>query len=159
MKGSKEKVAELSNFSETLLEYVHLSREYERTLHNYGLKEAFGMDVMFTHMEIHVLAAIANNPGIAAHDLAVRFYRTNSAISQMVKFFVKHSLIIKRENPQNARINNLYVTDIGRIAVENHAQHEETLFTNLLPIYEDFSPEEIKKSRLAVQLFIETLKE
>lgn len=148
----------LAHFGEMLLEYTNLSKEYERTLHNYGLQEACGMDIMFNHMEIHVLSAIAETPGIAAQDLAVRFYRTKSAISQMVKFYLKHGLIVKRENPQNARIHNLFITDIGRIAVENHAKHEEEVFKKLLPHYTDFSPEEIEKACKAIEIFIETLK-
>ncbi|MCD8223282.1 MAG: MarR family winged helix-turn-helix transcriptional regulator [Clostridiales bacterium] len=158
MQNSGERITVLANLSEILLEYTHLSKEYERTLHNYGLQEAFGLEIMFNHMEIHVLSAIAETPGIAAQDLAARFYRTKSAISHMIKFFVKYKLIIKQENPLNARINNLYITDIGRVAVENHAQHEAKIFQKLLPDYEEFSVEDLETTYKAIQIFMQAFK-
>lgn len=159
MASSDERLAQLSHVSELLMDYVHLSKDYDRALYNYGLTGAFGLDINFNHMEIHMLSAIQENPGISAQELATMFYRTKGAVSQIVKFLAREGLIIKRENPQNARINNLYTTEIGRVACKNHAEHEKAIFQSLLPAFDDFSQEDFEKLERAVTVFLNYFKE
>lgn len=151
---SDERLEALSRISELLMEYVHISKDYDRTLHNYGMKEAFGMDIMFNHMEIHMLSAIQENPGITAQELSVKFYRTKGAVSQVLKFLAKEGLIVKHENPRNARINNLYITEIGRVACENHTKHENAVFQDMLPSFEDFSQADFDKLETAIKILM-----
>lgn len=150
----EERMRNLSHISELLMEYVHSSKDYDRVLHNYGLKEPFGMDIMFNHMEIHMLSAIQEHPGISAQELSVMFYRTKGAVSQILKFLTKEGLIIKRENPRNARVNNLYTTEIGRVACENHARHEMEIFQDMLPLFEDFSQQDFDKLETAIKILM-----
>lgn len=154
----EDRLSNLSRISELLMEYVHISKDYDRILHNYGLKEAFGMDIMFNHMEIHMLSAIQENPGISAQELSVMFYRTKGAVSQILKFLAKEGLIIKRENPQNARVNNLYTTEIGRVACENHARHENEIFRDMLPYFDEFSQEDFDKLEKAIKILMRYIK-
>lgn len=154
----EERLASLSHISELMMDYVHVSKDYDRVLHNYGLKEAFGMDTKFNHMEIHMLSAIQKNPGISAQELSAMFYRTKGAVSQIIKFLAKEGLIIKRENPQNARINNLYTTEIGRVACENHAKHEDAIFRDMLPHFDEFSQEDFAKLETAIKILMRYIK-
>lgn len=158
MASKAEKLSRLSHISDLLLTYVHLSKDYERTLKNYGLKEAFGINVELNHMEMHMLAMIHNHPGISAQELAVIFNRTKGAVSQSVKRLTHEGLIIKHENPQNARINNLYTTEIGAVACRNHAAHEAELFENMLPQFESFSLQDLDRVAQIITIFSETLK-
>lgn len=151
MLSSNKQIKRISTLGEQLLSYTHCSKDYERTLCNYGLKDAFGLDVKMNHMEIHILTAIHETPGIAAQDLASKFFRTKSAISQITKFLIKEGLIIKIKNPQNARINNLYVTEIGRVACNNHADHENAIFEKLLPVFKDYSEQDFEKIYKAIE--------
>lgn len=153
MLTNEEKISILIDIGESLLKYVHLSKDFERTTKNYGLKESFGLNIQLNHMEIHMLAEIWKHPGISAQELAEIFNRTKGAVSQILKRLNNEGLIIKRENPQNARFNNLYATELGIAACKNHAQHEESLFESLLPRFDEFSRQDLDRVMQAIHIF------
>lgn len=153
----EERVAALAQLSELLLKYVHVSRDFERVPSNYGLREAFGLGTVLSHMEIHMLAEIWKNPGITAQELAERFNRTKGAVSQIVKTLCREGLAVKRENPQNARFNNLYVTEQGRVACENHERHERELFERMLPQFESFTQADFAAMQQMLRIFADAI--
>ena len=158
MPSNSEKLAVLSQVGDLLLSYAHLSKDYERFPHNYGLKEAFGIEINLNHMEMHMLAVIQKQPGISAQELSVIFNRTKGAVSQVIKVLAREGLIIKRENPNNARINNLYATEIGLVACRNHELHEEEFYSRLMTRFEHFSVQDLERVLEALSIISEYLK-
>lgn len=153
MLSGEEKIAALEQLSELLLKYVHLSRDFERVPNDYGLGEG----TVLSHMEIHMLSEVWKNPGITAQELGERFNRTKGAVSQIVKKLGGEGLLVKRENPENARYNNLYVTERGCAACENHEKHERELFEKMLPQFADFTHEDFACVRKTLQTFADSL--
>lgn len=65
-------------------------------------------------LEIHALTDIIDNPGITVTEIANKWRRTTSAISQIVKMFHEEKLVRRVRNRQDGKINNLYATDKGK---------------------------------------------
>lgn len=140
-----EKLSALTNLMELLLTHTQASTDYERFTHNYGLYEAFHIDIQLHPREIHVLKAVYDNEGISSNELTRIFRRTKGAISQIIKVLEKNQLIIKKSNPDNYKIINLYTTEIGRVACVNHDSTEAELYRALLSNLPDYTVEEFQR--------------
>ena len=155
MAAEHNRITTLALFAEHLLFYSHASKEYEREILNYGLKEAYGKDIIFSHIEIHILSAIWENPGISAQELAAKYFRSKGAISQVVKRLEKEGLLTKEKNAANERVNHLFVTPMGQVACKNHALQEEKIFQR--PEFSSLSLEEVQKADEILMIYFKSL--
>lgn len=155
MTSEKNRITALSTFAEHLLFYSHASKDYEREILNYGLKEAYGKDIIFSHIEIHILSAVRENPGISAQELAAKYFRSKGAISQIIKRLEKEGLLTKEKNMSNERVNNLFVTPMGQVACKNHALQEEHIFQR--PEFLSLSLEDVQKADEILMIYFKSL--
>lgn len=139
-----KKLNAIGKLQDNLLLHSLVSHEYEIQPRDYGLKEVLGLDIRLYPIEIHLLAAINENPGISSQELAARFFRTKGAISQRIKVLSGYGLITKSTNKENHRISNLYVTEAGKLACSYHLRYDTEHYSKYLELLSSFSSEEIE---------------
>lgn len=152
---SDDRATILAGLAEHLLFYSHASHDYEKKNLNYGLKEAFGCDIIFSHIDIHILTAVWRNPGITAQELTVKFSRSKGAISQILKRLEKEGMLIKKKSATNERSNNLFVTPMGQVACKNHELEEQQIFQR--PEFSNLSLEDVKKADEVLTIYLHSL--
>lgn len=113
-----ERFAILNKEMEIIYQFVLKYYEYLYVKRDYGT----GME--FTMLEIHALTDIIDNPGITVTEIANKWRRTTSAISQIVKMFHEEKLVRRVRNRQDGKINNLYATDKGKELVRLHKHYD-----------------------------------
>ncbi len=104
-----------------------MERMYQFVLKYYEylyVKRDYGTGMEFTMLEIHALTDIIDNPGITVTEIANKWRRTTSAISQIVKMFHEEKLVRRVRNRQDGKINNLYATDKGKELVKLHKHYD-----------------------------------
>lgn len=103
---------------EKLYFFTQVESEYQ------FLKRDYGNGVPMTMLEAHVLTDINDSPGITVTEIAHKWEKTPSAISQIVKNLVHQNLVMRIRNEQNGKVNNLYITDEGQKLVLTHKQYD-----------------------------------
>ncbi|MGC6174690.1 MarR family winged helix-turn-helix transcriptional regulator [Lacrimispora sp. 38-1] len=91
----------------------------------------YGTDVPIFHSEIHVIMAIAENPGIHVGGLADILGVTKGAVSEILKKLERKALIIKEVDDLNLSRYSLYLTEKGKKAHSNHL-HYHTVLNNMV---------------------------
>ena len=148
-----KKLNAVCRLQDNLLLHSLVSHEYESQPRDYGLGELLGDDVRLYPIEIHILAAINENPGISAQELAGKFFRTKGAISQRIKVLFGYGLVTKSTNKENHRMNDLYVTEIGKLACSYHYRYDTEHYARFLDLLADFSSQELETcSRIVMTL-------
>ena len=94
----------------------------DRTPHHFGIEEPL------TRAEIHLVAAIDENPGSSVTNLARIKGVTKSAISQMLTRLEKKGLVEKRIDEQNSSRLLLSLTPKGRRASREHERVHENIY-------------------------------
>jgi DNA-binding MarR family transcriptional regulator len=88
----------------------------------------FGTGIPLYRSEIHTIEIVGKSPGINVTRLAERMGVTKGAVSQMLARLIKKKLIEKRAMPGNEKEVMIELTDLGRLAFENHeALHRQIL--------------------------------
>lgn len=87
----------------------------------------FGTDVTIYNSEIHLISAIAKNPGIHVKGLAELLGITSASVSEMLKKLEKKSLIQKQTDTANLSRLNITLTDAGMRAHEEHMRYHEII--------------------------------
>ena len=77
-----------------------------------------------TMLEIHVLTDINDKPGITVTEIAQKWKRTTSAISQIVKYLYDMDLLYRVRNESDGKVNNLFITDLGKELVLMHKHYD-----------------------------------
>lgn len=98
-------------FTLTFYEYLYEKRDY-------GNGEPLSM------LEIHILTDVNDNPGMTVTELAKKWKRTTSAVSQIIKSFYDGGLIDRVRNKDDGKVNNLYITDEGKKLVDIHKHYD-----------------------------------
>jgi DNA-binding MarR family transcriptional regulator len=94
----------------------------------------FGTGIPLYRSETHTIEAIGKNRGINVTRLAEKMGVTKGAISQMLTRLARKKLVIRRPMPGNAKEVTAELTDMGRIAFENH----EKLHALILAALQDY---------------------
>lgn len=139
-----KKLNAIGKLQDNLMLHSLVSHEYESQPRDYGLNKVLGMDVRLYPIEIHLLAAINENPGISSQELAAKFFRTKGAISQRIKVLSGYGLVTKSVNKENHRISNLYVTETGKMACGFHSRYETEHYLKYMELLGSFSSDEIE---------------
>ena len=122
----------LYQFVMTYADYIHEARDY-------------GTGLPINMVEVHTLTMIEDNPGITVSDLARRWGRTKSAVSQNVKKLMLHGLIRKERSTVDAKILHLYPTEAGvRLSTAHKAFDNQDILETRQALLHTCSEEEIE---------------
>lgn len=92
----------LYNFSTLYLNHSNQFQEYSCSEKELSATEA------------HVLLDIVDNPKITVTELALKWRKTVSAISQIIKKLISKGYVYREISPENAKFYHLYSTEEGK---------------------------------------------
>jgi DNA-binding MarR family transcriptional regulator len=113
------KADKIHDFKETFLRIINKFRELEKIPIDHGTG-----DLLYAS-EINTLEIIGDSPGINLTQLAQKKGVTKSAVSQIVTKLVKKQLVAKNQSPDHEKVFFLELTDLGKVAYENHEKFHE----------------------------------
>lgn len=127
-----DEMEKIYRFTLTYYEYLYDKRDY-------------GNGEPMTMLEIHVLTDINDYPGITVTELAKKWKRTTSAISQIIRSFYDSNLVDRIRNKDDGKVNNLYIKEDGKKLVDLHKHYDNIDTVKTLKILlKSFSCEEIE---------------
>jgi DNA-binding MarR family transcriptional regulator len=109
------------NVSYAILKLVMRYLELDKKVQNYGT------NVPIYHAEVHVVSAIADNPGIHIRGLAEQLGMASASVSETVHKLEQKGLVRKEVSPANQSRLCLYVTTKGELAHEEHRKYHRLL--------------------------------
>lgn len=89
--------------------------------------QTYGTNVPIYHTEIHIVSAIAENPGIHVRGLAEYFRYSSASVSEVIRKLEKKNLVRKETYSKNRSRLSLYVTKKGELAHEEHQKYHRML--------------------------------
>lgn len=116
---------------------IHILSTGKNTPIKYGEIELF-------RAEVHILEVIANNQGITATEITRKMDITKGAVSQIVIKLIKKGLIVKKEQADNLKVKELFLTPTGKEVNRYHALREKSLLTSLRDHLDILSDKEIR---------------
>lgn len=135
--------------ADLLYHFVDLFSNYENTTRDYGGNNFFTMN------EVHLLSAIARQPGIISSELAEQRQRSKSFISQIVTKLERFGYITKRASMIDGKRKGLYVTEKGQALCDAHDRFDvATLEKTYNYLRRDCTPEEIDHFYKVVQTYV-----
>ena len=112
-------------------DYRDLAWLMERTIHKYIQYEKspqkYCSDLILTQPEIHTVAIIGDREGISVTELAQVRGITKGAASQMIYRLEDKKLVEKRISPESDSKLNLYLTENGKKARDEHRRQHEAM--------------------------------
>ena len=130
---------ELLSKAETLYEFVDLFTLYKVTERDYGNNTTLSM------VEVHIIVAIDQNPGITLTELARIARRSKSFISQVIKKAEMANYITRTQQEDDNKKKRLLLTPAGKkLAAEHRAFDERALTKTYNYLLRDCTPEEIE---------------
>ena len=156
-KRAIDKAYEEFNAKSQILEsFVFLYYEYVNNFHNYGTP---GNVHRLSMLEMHTLTMIEINPGITVTELAEKWNKSVSALSQTVARLEQYEYIYKERNADNPRIINIYVTPKGEILSYNHKKFDITNAQRKRNALADIiTPEKVEEFYKTMEIYSEILK-
>lgn len=106
-----DEMEKIYRFTLTYYEYLYDKRDY-------------GNGEPMTMLEIHILTDINDHPGITVTELARKWKRTTSAISQIIRNFYESDLVDRVRNKDDGKVNNLYIKEDGKKLVDMHKHYD-----------------------------------
>ena len=108
----------LNGIMEAMYDFVLAYSNY------YSIRRDYGTGEKFTMIEIHILTEICDNSGITVTELAEKWCRTSSAISQTVKKLIKWGFVNRISNENNGKIFHLSITEKGKELALIHKRYD-----------------------------------
>ncbi|HDF4155847.1 TPA: MarR family transcriptional regulator [Clostridioides difficile] len=140
--------------SNSLYKFVILYNEFINKPKDYGTGELINM------VEVHILTAIEENPGISPTQLAKIWNRTKGAISQTISKLEKKGYITKEKKEGNAKTILLYPTISGVELSKAHKLYDTIDVTRTFEyLIKECTLEEIDSFYKVIDLFINLLEE
>ena len=135
--------------AELLYQFVDMFSSYENTVRDYGGNNFFTMN------EVHVLSAIAKNPGVFSRDLAEQRHRSKSFISQIVTKLERFGYVSKQTDLRDNKRKGLYVTEKGKALAQAHDRFDvQTLEKTYGYLRRDCTPAEIDTFYKVAQTYV-----
>lgn len=139
----------LTQNAELLYQFVDMFSNYENTARDYGGNNYFTMN------EIHVLSAIAKNPGIFSSTLAEQRRRSKGFISQIVTKLEKYGCVYKQSDAKDNKKKGLYPTERGLVLAKSHDDFDiQTLEKTYGYLRRDCTPEEIRHFYKVIKVYV-----
>jgi len=96
-----------------------------------------------TLTEVLALRYIDMHPGISAIEIAAKTGKSRSAISQILKKLAAKKVIEFKENPDNPKKRNIYVTGLGKEFCLIHRKKDNMILEKIFHYLESrYTPEE-----------------
>lgn len=109
-----------------------------------SIPRKYGQHIMLTEIEMHALGYIQNAPGITAKKLGEMMYRTKGTISSIINRLEKEGFLTQTINPINRREHQLYLTDKGADACNQHISFDRQKTSEFIIYLSQYcTPEEI----------------
>ncbi len=144
----------LNEKADLVFKFVTLYNDYMSEKHDYGTGQLINM------VEVHTLTAIEENPGITITELAGLWNRTSSALSQTATKLEKKGYIVRIKSPDNARNNQLFVTESGReLSLAHKAYDVENVTGTLNELLETCSVNEVADFFKVITSYIHLLED
>ena len=144
--------SQLNQQADAVYKFVTLYNDYMTNIKDYGTGQLINM------VEIHTLTAIEENPGITISQLASKWHRTASAITQTVNKLEKRGFVQRRKDADNARNILLYVTEEGDKLSRAHKRYDAIEVTEtLLELTKYCSPDEVDSFFKVIDVYNEIL--
>jgi DNA-binding MarR family transcriptional regulator len=105
--------------------------------HHFGTKE-----LLYTS-EIHIVDLIGRNPKINVSEVAERLGVQKSAIPKVIRKLVDKDLVVRSVPPQNRKMVQLELTELGWVAYRAHITYHETINRDLIDHFNHCSQEEM----------------
>ena len=118
-----------------LLSLVNQFYKLERQCRN------FGTDVEIHLAEIQMIMTIHNAQGIHVNGLAQKLGITKGSVSEMLRKLERKGLVRKEKDPLKMTRLNIYLTDKGLLAHQNHICLHRKLDNLVIEVAEEHSPE------------------
>ena len=118
-----------------LLSLVNQFYKLERQCRN------FGTDVEIHLAEIQMIMTIHNAQGIHVNGLAQKLGITKGSVSEMLRKLERKGLVRKEKDPLKMTRLNIYLTDKGLLAHQNHICYHQKLDNLVLEAAAEHSPE------------------
>lgn len=118
-----------------LLSLVNQFYKLERQCRN------FGTDVEIHLAEIQMIMTIHNAQGIHVNGLAEKLGITKGSVSEMLRKLERKGLVRKEKDPLKMTRLNIYLTDKGLLAHQNHIYYHQKLDNLVLEAAAEHSPE------------------
>ena len=118
-----------------LLSLVNQFYKLERQCRN------FGTDVEIHLAEIQMIMTIHNAQGIHVNGLAEKLGITKGSVSEMLRKLERKGLVRKEKDPLKMTRLNIYLTDKGLLAHQNHICLHRKLDNLVIEVAEEHSPE------------------
>lgn len=144
----------LSKIMDPLYDYILSYSNYYSTKRDYGLGEKLTM------LEVHYLTDIYDNPGITVTQLADSWKRSTAAISRTINKLIRLGYVKRQINVDNAKIFNLFVSDMGAKIALNH-KHYDTIdiIKTQKKLLETFSVDELVAFNKVCQKYSQILED
>lgn len=104
----------------------------------------FGTDVEIYLAEIQMIMAIHNAEGIHVNGLAQKLSITKGSVSEMLRKLERKGLVRKEKDPLKMTRLNVYLTEKGTVAHQNHIRYHQTLDNLVLEAAAKHDPETVK---------------
>ena len=121
-----------------LLSLVNQFYKLERQCRN------FGTDVEIHLAEIQMIMTIHNAQGIHVNGLAQKLGITKGSVSEMLRKLERKGLVHKEKDPLKMTRLNIYLTDKGLLAHQNHICLHQKLDNLVLEAASEHGPELLK---------------
>ena len=110
-------------------DYDRLLDQIEQFINKYNQIESssrdYGAGVLLSRTEIHLIAAIGDNPGIGVNKLAVLKGVSDGAVSQMIRKLVQKNLVNKAISKESEAKVELTLTEKGYVYYLDHKEYHE----------------------------------
>lgn len=138
--------------ADLLYDFVILYHNYIYSQHTYEAEN-------FNMMEIHTLTYIDDSPGITATQLAKRWHKSKSAISQTIKKLMEAGYVEKRHLECDKKSACLYVTEKGKRLSTVHKAYDIADITQTAAyLAEQCSEEDLDAFYRIIEQYIKLLK-
>lgn len=138
---------------DTLSDFVLTYNDYIQTSRDYGTGDFLSM------MEAHVLSDVVNNPGTTTSELAKKWDRTTSAISQTVRKLSQKDYVYREIHKDNAKIFLLYPTESAINFAKAHAEYDRKgTINNRMKLLNYFSEDEIESFYDIMKVYSQIIK-
>jgi len=138
MPVSEEKIQQVRGFNRFYTRRIGLLRE--------GL-----LDSPFSLTQARVLFEVAHRPGTRSADLAAELGLDPAYLSRLLASFERRKLIIRRQSPDDRRVNHLRLTAKGRAAFARLDALSRTQSADLLANLTDAGQQRLTDSMTAIQ--------
>lgn len=128
----------------SLYEIAEIFQLYTILTESRKTSNEYGDGEKYTAIEAHMMNYIDDHPGCTVTEIARKWNRSQSSVSQIVRKLKKRELLYFVENEDNATIRNMYLTEKGKRATFYHKRFDRYVWHRMLNhLLEKFPPEDL----------------